>query len=311
MVNKILITFRQVKNTKLMAIIDGKSLANQIKAEIAQKIQYYTGKGLRAPTLAVIMVGEDPASAAYVRNKIKACKEVGIKSVDIKMIDETTEMELIAQIHSLNADKNIDGFIVQMPLPPHIDASKVIENIAPDKDVDGFHPLNLGKIMLGLPAFAPATPKGIVEMLRLMNINIAGQHVVILGRSNIVGKPLAMMLMQKRQWANATVTVCHSQTRNLKRITAQADVLIAAIGKPRFVTAEMVKSGAVVIDVGINSVPDPDRKSGYRLVGDVDFEHVKEKASWITPVPGGVGQMTVAALLQNTLQAYERNLNLL
>ncbi len=294
-----------------MAIIDGKSLASQIKAEIAQKIQYYTSKGLRAPTLAVVIVGEDPASAAYVRNKIKACNEVGIKSIDIKLIDETTESELIAQIHSLNADKNIDGFIVQMPLPSHIDASKVIENIDPNKDVDGFHPLNLGKIMLGLPAFAPATPKGILEMFRLMDINLSGQHVVILGRSNIVGKPLAMMLMQKRQWANATVTVCHSQTRNLKQIAAQADVLIAAIGKPRFVTADMVKSGAIVVDVGINSEPDPTKKSGYRLVGDVDFESVKEKASWITPVPGGVGQMTVAALLQNTLQAYEQNLSLL
>ena len=294
-----------------MSVIDGKSLASQIKAEIAQKIQYYTSKGLRPPTLAVVMVGEDPASAAYVRNKMKACQEVGIKSMDIKMIDETTESELIAQIHSLNADKNIDGFIVQMPLPAHIDANKIIENIDPDKDVDGFHPLNLGKIMLGLPALAPATPKGIIEMFRLMNINLAGLHVVILGRSNIVGKPLAMMLLQKRQWANATVTVCHSKTQNLKQIAAQADVLISAIGKPHFVTADMVKSGAIVVDVGINSIPDPFKKSGYRLVGDVDFEAVKEKASWITPVPGGVGQMTVAALLQNTLEAYEKNLNLL
>ncbi len=294
-----------------MSVIDGKSLASQIKAEIAQKIQYYTSKGLRPPTLAVVMVGEDPASAAYVRNKMKACQEVGIKSMDIKMIDETTESELIAQIHSLNADKNIDGFIVQMPLPAHIDANKIIENIDPDKDVDGFHPLNLGKIMLGLPALAPATPKGIIEMFRLMNINLAGLHVVILGRSNIVGKPLAMMLLQKRQWANATVTVCHSKTQNLKQIAAQADVLIAAIGKPHFVKADMVKSGAIVVDVGINSIPDPFKKSGYRLVGDVDFEAVKEKASWITPVPGGVGQMTVAALLQNTLEAYEKNLNLL
>ena len=291
-----------------MPIIDGKQLAAQIKEEIAQKVEYYTQKGLRPPALAVIMVGDNPASAAYVRNKIRACQQVGIKSVDIKLIEETTERELIDYVHKLNDDNEIDGFIVQLPLPGHIDAQRVIENISPEKDVDGFHPQNLGRILLGLPAFEPATPKGIMEMFKRSGISVSGKNVVILGRSNIVGKPMAAMLVQKNDLANATVTVCHSGTKDLVSFTKNADILIAAIGKPKFVTADMVKEGAVVIDVGINSIPDATRKSGYRLVGDVDFDSVKDKASYITPVPGGVGQMTVVALLMNTLQAYENRI---
>ncbi len=292
-----------------MSIIDGKLLAAQIKDEIKQKVEYYTQKGLRPPSLAVIMVGDNPASATYVRNKIKSCQQVGFKSVDIKLLEETTERELIDYVHKLNDDNEIDGFIVQLPLPAHIDAQRIIENISPEKDVDGFHPQNLGRVLLGLPAFEPATPKGIMEMLKRTGIQVSGRNVVILGRSNIVGKPMAAMLVQKNEFANATVTVCHSGTKNLTYFTQNADILIAAIGKPKFVTADMVKTGAVVIDVGINSIPDATRKSGYRLVGDVDFEAVKDKVSYITPVPGGVGQMTVVALLMNTLQAYENRLS--
>ncbi len=293
-----------------MQILDGKKIAAQIKNEIAQKVQYYKSKGLRAPSLAVIMVGDNPASAAYVRNKMKACAEVGFQSVDIKLIEETTEQELINEVHRLNEDENIDGFIVQLPLPPHINEQTVIENIEPDKDVDGFHPLNIGKVLLDLPAYRPATPRGIIELMSRYDIDVEGKHVVIVGRSNIVGKPLAAMFIQKHKYANATVTVCHSRTQDLAGLTRQADILVAAIGKPRFITADMVKDGAVVIDVGINSIPDSSRKSGYRLVGDVDFDAVAPKASYITPVPGGVGQMTVVALLLNTLEAYEKHFSL-
>ncbi len=289
-----------------MYLLDGKQIANQIKNEIAQKVSYYTSKGLRPPSLAVIMVGDDPASASYVRNKIRSCEQVGFKSVDIKLIEETTEQELIDQVHKLNEDEDIDGFIVQLPLPSHIDEHVVIENILPEKDVDGFHPTNLGRLLIGLPSFIPATPLGIMELLRRYHISVQGKHVVIVGRSNIVGKPLAALLIQRGEYGNATVTVCHSHTKNIEQITAQADILVAAVGKPGFITADMVKPGATVIDVGINSIPDSSAKKGYRLVGDVDFDKVKDKVEFITPVPGGVGQMTVVALLMNTLKAYEQ-----
>ncbi len=291
-----------------MNLLDGKSLAAQIKEEIAAEVADLVGRGQRPPVLAVIMVGDNPASAAYVRNKIRSCQQVGFKSLDIKLPADISQQQLIAEVERLNADPEVDGFIVQLPLPDHLDEQEIISCIDYRKDVDGFHPVNLGRTLLGLPAFNPATPKGIVEMFRRYNISPEGKHVVIVGRSNIVGKPLAAMLVQKDAWANATVTVCHSRTPDLAAITRQADILVAAIGRPRFITADMVKDGAVVIDVGINSVPDASRKSGYRLVGDVDFDAVAPKASFITPVPGGVGQMTVVALLMNTLLAYKKQI---
>ncbi len=289
-----------------MQLLDGKLLAARIKEEIAAEVSYLVSRGDRPPVLAVIMVGDNPASAAYVRNKIRSCQQVGFKSLDIKLPSDISQRQLIAEVERLNADPEVDGFIVQLPLPDHLDEQEIISRIDYRKDVDGFHPVNLGRTLLGLPAFNPATPKGIVEMIKRYDISPEGKHVVIVGRSNIVGKPLAAMLVQKNAWANATVTVCHSRTPDLAAITRQADILVAAIGRPRFITADMVKDGAVVIDVGINSVPDASRKSGYRLVGDVDFDAVAQRSSFITPVPGGVGQMTVAALLMNTLSAYKK-----
>ncbi len=289
-----------------MQLLDGKLLAARIKEEIAAEVSDLVSRGDRPPVLAVIMVGDNPASAAYVRNKIRSCQQVGFKSLDIKLPSDISQRQLIAEVERLNADPEVDGFIVQLPLPDHLDEQEIISRIDYRKDVDGFHPVNLGRTLLGLPAFNPATPKGIVEMIKRYDISPEGKHVVIVGRSNIVGKPLAAMLVQKNAWANATVTVCHSRTPDLAAITRQADILVAAIGRPRFITADMVKDGAVVIDVGINSVPDASRKSGYRLVGDVDFDAVAQRSSFITPVPGGVGQMTVAALLMNTLSAYKK-----
>ncbi len=291
-----------------MQLLDGKRLAKEIKAEIKAEVDQLLRQGRRAPALAVIMVGDNPASATYVRNKMRSCEQVGFRSVDIHLPEDTAQDELLRVVDELNSDPEIDGFIVQLPLPVHLDEQLIIEHIRPEKDVDGFHPMNLGRTLLGLPAFNPATPKGIVEMLRRYQIDTEGKHVVIAGRSNIVGKPLAAMLVQKASGANATVTVCHSRTKDLANITLQADILVAAIGKPEFITVDMVKPGAVVVDVGINSVPDASRKSGYRLVGDVDFESVSKKASWISPVPGGVGQMTVVALLENTLLAYKKQI---
>ena len=287
-----------------MQLLDGRYLAKKIKLEIKQQVKEFLEQGRREPSLAVIILGDNPASVTYVRNKMRSCEEVGFRSVDIHLPQDTTQDKVLEIIEELNNDQRIDGFIVQLPLPEHLDEQIIIEHIKPEKDVDGFHPENMGRTLLGLPAFNPATPKGIVEMLKRYDIKLEGKHVVIVGRSNIVGKPLAAMLVQRS--INATITVCHSHTKDLASITRQGDILVAAVGKPFFISADMVKEGAVVVDVGINSIKDKTRKSGYRLVGDVDFEQVRKKASWISPVPGGVGQMTVAALLQNTLLAYKK-----
>ncbi len=290
-----------------MQLIDGKLTSKQIKDEIAEEVKYYIGKGFRPPHLAVIIVGEDGASQVYVRNKIKACEYVGFKSTHIELSENITESELLLKIKSLNADPDLDGFIVQLPLPEHISEQHVIEAINPDKDVDGFHPVNTGKMANGIPAFLPATPRGIMELLKRYKIKTEGKHVVVLGRSNIVGRPISILLSQKNDFGNATVTVCHSRTQNLTTFTKQADILIAAMGKPEFVTAEMVKEGVVVIDVGTTRVPDKSKKSGWALKGDVKFDEVSQKASFITPVPGGVGPMTIASLLLNTMEAYKKN----
>ncbi len=289
-----------------MTLIDGKQLSEDIKKEIAIEVNKLTFMGKRPPHLAVVIVGNNTASQTYVRHKVKACEEVGFKSTKIELPETITQDELLQEIEKLNTDSELDGFIVQLPLPKHINEQTIIEKIAPEKDVDGFHPVNLGRTLLGLPAYNPATPKGIMEIFRRYKIDTYGKHVVILGRSNIVGKPMAAMLVNKGFPGNATVTVCHSKTQNLKEHTLSADIIIAAIGKANFVTADMIKENAVVIDVGINSIPDSSKKSGYRLVGDVDFDAVKDKASYITPVPGGVGPMTVVSLLQNTLLAYKK-----
>ena len=292
-----------------MQIIDGKATAAAIKAEIAEKVAKRVAEGKRVPHLAAILAGHDGGSETYVANKVKACAECGFKSSLIRM-ESTPEApldpaDLMAEIERLNADPDIDGFIVELPLPRHIDEQAVIEAIDPAKDVDGFHPVNVGKQSVGLPCFHSATPAGIVELLRRYDITTAGKRVVVVGRSNIVGKPLAAMLMQKGPQADATVTVCHSATPDLASITRQADILVAALGRPAFVTADMVADGAVVIDVGTTRVPDASRKSGFRLSGDVDYEAVAPKCSAITPVPGGVGPMTIVSLMLNTLQAAE------
>lgn len=290
-------------------IIDGKSTAATIKAEIAEKVAARVAQGKRAPHLAAILVGHDGGSETYVASKIKACAECGFGSTLIRL-ESTPEAPLkpevlMAEIEKLNANPEIDGFIVQLPLPKHIDEQAVIEAIDPTKDVDGFHPVNVGRQSVGLPCFHSATPAGIVELLHRHGISPAGKRVVIIGRSNIVGKPLAAMLMQKGAKADATVTVCHSHTPNLAEITRSADIVVAAIGRPGFVTADMVSDGAVVVDVGTTRVPDATRKSGFRLRGDVDYDAVAPKCSAITPVPGGVGPMTIVSLMLNTLQAAE------
>lgn len=286
-----------------MQLIDGKATATAIKGEIAAKVAERLSKGLRAPHLVAILVGHDGGSETYVANKVKACEACGFKSTVIRREDTITEDELLALIQSLNDDDNVDGFIVQLPLPRHIDEQKVIEAVKPEKDVDGFNPINVGRMSLGMPCFKSATPAGIVELLKRYDIPTRGKNCVIIGRSNIVGKPLATLMMQKG--IDATVTICHSATENLAEITRNADILVAALGKPAFVTADMVKDGATVIDVGTTRVPDPSRKSGFRLSGDVDFENVAPKCSFITPVPGGVGPMTIAMLMINTLAAVE------
>lgn len=291
-----------------MQIIDGKKTAADIKAALAEEIAALTAQGRRRPHLAAILVGHDGGSETYVANKIKACEACGFRSSLIRF-ESTPEnpldpAELMAAIRNLNEDPEVDGFIVQLPLPRHIDEQAVIEAISPEKDVDGFHPVNVGKVSAGLPAFRSATPAGIVELLRRYEIPTRGRNVVIIGRSNIVGRPLASIMMHKG--IDATVTVCHSATQNLADITRRADILVAALGKPGFVTADMVADGVTVIDVGTTRVPDPSRKSGYRLSGDVDFESVAPKCAFITPVPGGVGPMTIASLMLNTMQAYKR-----
>jgi len=284
-------------------LLDGVALARQIRDEVAAEVRELAARGIQ-PGLAVVLVGENPASQVYVRSKGKACEEAGMHSETIRMPAETTEEELLAVIDRLNADPAIHGMLVQLPLPPHLNSETVLRRINPAKDVDGFHPVNVGKLVLGDPtAFKPATPYGVQEMLLRCGIETKGAHAVVVGRSNIVGRPMANLLIQDAPAGNATVTVCHSRSRDLPAITRSADLLVVAIGKPNFVTAEMVKPGAVVIDVGINRVDDPTAPKGYRIVGDVDFGPVKEVAGAITPVPGGVGQMTIALLLKNTLQA--------
>ncbi|MBR0273312.1 MAG: bifunctional methylenetetrahydrofolate dehydrogenase/methenyltetrahydrofolate cyclohydrolase FolD [Bacteroidaceae bacterium] len=284
-----------------MTLIDGKATAAAIKAEIAEEVKKIVEAGGKRPHLAAILVGHDGGSETYVKNKVLACEECGFQSTLLRFEDDITEAELLACVERLNRDEDVDGFIVQLPLPKHIDEQKVIEAIDYRKDVDGFHPINVGRVAIGLPAFISATPKGILELLRRYNVETSGKKCVILGRSNIVGKPMSQLMMQKG--VDATVTVCHSRSKTLKEECLQADIIIAAIGQPAFLKGNMVKPGVTVIDVGTTRVPDASRKSGFRLQGDVDFDAVAPKASLITPVPGGVGPMTICMLMQNTLAA--------
>ena len=283
-------------------IIDGKSIAQSIREEIKIKTEALKTKGI-TPCLAVILVGSNPASVSYVTGKQKALAEVGMNDRSVRLPESTTEQELISLIQELNADKSVHGILVQLPLPQHIDEEKIILAIDPAKDVDGFHPVNVGNLVIGKKSFLPCTPHGIIVLLKRMNIETDGKSAVVIGRSNIVGKPTALLLARKD--LNATVTICHSGTKNIADITRRADILIAAAGRANIVTADMVKEGAAVIDVGVNRIPDASKKSGFRLAGDVDFENVKEKAAFITPVPGGVGPMTIAMLMANTLEAAE------
>jgi len=284
-------------------LIDGKKLSTDLKSEIAASVEEMVANGQKRPHLAAILVGHDGGSETYVANKVKACEQCGFKSTLIRFEDDVTEAELLATIERLNGDSDVDGFIVQLPLPRHISEQRVIEAIDYRKDVDGFHPVNVGRMSIGLPCFVSATPFGIMELLRRYDIPTRGARCVVLGRSNIVGKPVATLMMQKAQPGNATVTVCHSATPDIKEICREADIIIAALGSPGFVTEDMVKPGAVIIDVGTTRVPDATRKSGFRLCGDVDFANVEPKCSYITPVPGGVGPMTIASLMHNTLLA--------
>jgi methylenetetrahydrofolate dehydrogenase (NADP+)/methenyltetrahydrofolate cyclohydrolase len=286
-------------------IIDGKQVAADMRAELKEEVAKLKEQGI-VPGLGVILVGEDPASKSYVTAKERACEELGIYSDDNRLPAETTQQDLIALVNRMNNDPKINGILVQLPLPKHINESDVLLAIDPDKDVDGFHPMNVGKMMVGEKAFLPCTPHGVIQLLLRSGVEIKGANVVIVGRSNIVGKPLANMLIQKNDKGNATVTVCHTRTKDLAHHTKQADIVIAAAGRPNTVTADMVKDGVVVIDVGVNRVEDATKKKGYRLVGDVDFEAVKEKASLITPVPGGVGPMTITMLLYNTVESAKR-----
>lgn len=286
-----------------MQLIDGKATAAQIKQEIAKEVAGIVAAGGKQPHLAAILVGHDGGSETYVAAKVKACAECGFKSTLIRFEADVTEPELLAQVERLNQDPDVDGFIVQLPLPRHINEQHVIEAIDYRKDVDGFHPINVGRMSIGLPCFISATPNGIMELLKRYNIGTAGKKAVVLGRSNIVGKPMASLLMQKTKPGDCTVTVCHSHTANIKEECLQADIIVAALGQPGFLTADMVKPGAVIIDVGTTRVPDATKKSGFRLSGDVDFENVAPKCSFITPVPGGVGPMTICSLMKNTLLA--------
>lgn len=290
-----------------MTILDGKKTSADIKEEIAFEVEELKKQGKKTPHLAAVIVGNDGASLTYVNAKVKACERVGFESSLIRLPEDTTEEELLNQINILNVDQDIDGFIVQLPLPDHIDEQKVIMAVHPDKDVDGFHPTNVGKMTLNLPTFISATPFGILELLKRYNVATSGKHVVVIGRSHIVGSPMSILLSQKRTVGNATVTLTHSRTKNLKEITLQADIVVAALGIPEFLKADMVKDNVTVIDVGITRVADPSKKRGFRLVGDVAFDEVSAKASYITPVPGGVGPMTIAMLLKNTLLAAKRN----
>lgn len=286
-----------------MQLIDGKATATAIKAEIAEEVKSIVESGGKRPHLAAILVGHDGGSETYVKNKVIACEQCGFKSTLIRFEDDITEETLLEQVQKLNEDPDVDGFIVQLPLPKHISEQKVIEAIDYKKDVDGFHPINVGRMSIGLPCYVSATPLGITDLLTRYNIETSGKKCVVLGRSNIVGKPMAQLMMQKRYPGDATVTVLHSHSKNIKEECLQADIIIAALGSPNFVTADMVKPGAVIIDVGTTRVPDATKKSGFRLNGDVKFDEVAEKCSFITPVPGGVGPMTICSLMKNTLSA--------
>ena len=286
-----------------MQLIDGKRIAEEIKAEIKNEVELMRAKGLKPPHLAAILVGHDGASETYVSHKVKACRQVDFISTLIRFEDDVAEDELLQAIANLNNNNDIDGFIVQLPLPKHINEQKIIEAISPSKDIDGFHPVNAGRMMIGLDCFVSATPAGILELLTRYGIDACGKHCVILGRSNIVGKPASILLSRKHANADATVTVCHSRTKNIAHYTRQADILIAALGQPEFVTADMIKEGAVVIDVGTTRVQSSETKTGWKLKGDVKFDEVAPKCSYITPVPGGVGPMTIVSLLKNCLQA--------
>jgi len=287
-----------------MILIDGKKIALDIRNELKEKISKIKNETGRIPGLAAILVGENPASKIYVSSKSKACEEIGMLSQVERLPENISEDELLAAVEKYNSDNNFHGILVQLPLPKHINEDKIIEAISPDKDVDGFHPVSVGKLVIGKDTFISCTPAGIQELLKRYNIPTEGRHVVVLGRSNIVGKPIANILIQKKAYANSIVTICHSAARDLRQFTLQADILIAAIGKPDFVKADMIKEGSVIIDVGINRIEDTNSAKGYRVVGDVDFEDVSHKSSYITPVPGGVGPMTIAMLLSNTYKSF-------
>ncbi|GHT31554.1 bifunctional protein FolD [Bacteroidia bacterium] len=289
-----------------MQLIDGKLIADQVKSEIAEEVKQIIAKGGKQPHLAVIIVGHDGGSETYVAHKVKSCEQVGFKSTKIEFEDDITENALLAEIEKLNNDADIDGFIVQLPLPKHISEQKVIEAIDYRKDVDGFHPINVGRMSIGLPCYVSATPSGIIELIKRYKIETSGKNCVVIGRSNIVGKPVSTLMIQKG--IDATVTVCHSRTKNIKDVVRGADIIIAAIGSPEFVTADMVKDGATVIDVGTTRVPNATTKSGFKLTGDVKFDEVAPKCSYITPVPGGVGPMTIVSLLKNTLLAAKKEI---
>lgn len=293
-----------------MQILDGAGTAAHIKEQIKVEVKELLQQGLKRPHLAAILVGNDPASEAYVGSKVRTCEELGFASTLLRFENDLTEASLVAEVNRLNDDDDVDGILVQLPLPGHISANAVINAIRPDKDVDGFHPTSQGNMVLGQPTFLPATPYGILLMLQHYGLNVSGKHCVVIGRSNIVGTPMSILLSRNTNSGNATVTLCHSKTSNLKEICLQADVIIAAIGRPRFVTADMVPEGAIVIDVGINRIEDASKKTGSRLVGDVDFDNVAPKCSYITPVPKGVGPMTICGLMKNTLQAAKLHTNL-
>ena len=287
-----------------MIILDGKKTSNDIKAEIAESVKEIVAKGLRPPHLAAVIVGDDGASLTYVGSKVRACKRVGFESTLIKLPETISENELLEKVNELNNDENIDGYIVQLPLPKHMDSQKILMAVDADKDVDGFHPTNFGKMALSLPTFISATPFGIMELLKRYDVETSGKHTVVIGRSDIVGRPISILMSQKSNPGNSTVTLAHSRTKNIEELTKQADIIISALGVPNFVKEDMVKDGAVIVDVGITRVPDSSVK-GYKIVGDVDYDNVSKKSSYITPVPGGVGPMTIAMLLKNTLLAYK------
>ena len=290
-----------------MKILDGKKISNDIKNEIAAEVAQMKERGEKVPHLAAVLVGNDGASLTYVGSKVRSCKKIGFESTLIQLPEETTEETLLQKVQELNSNPEIDGYIVQLPLPKHIDEQKVLMAVDPDKDVDGFHPVNFGKMALDMESFISATPFGIMELLKRYDVDTEGKNVVVIGRSHIVGRPISILMSQKGKAANSTVTLTHSRTKNIEELTQQADIIVSALGVPEFLKAEMVKEGAVIIDVGITRVADDSREKGYYITGDVDFDNVSKKASFITPVPGGVGPMTIAMLLKNTLLARERH----